>query len=82
VRNMKHKVTCNYDRNRQYSQSNNRHERGSFSSGKRRRDIQDGTMQIPSNDNRRILNPDFNVYAPKTAADEVNLNAIAISPVI
>jgi len=34
-----------------------------------------------SNDNRRNLNPGTNVYAPKTAAGEVNLNAIAISPV-
>jgi len=43
--------------------------------------MQDGTMQIPSDDNRRNLNSDANVYAPKTAAGEVNLNPIVMSPV-
>jgi len=82
VRNVNNKGTRNYGRNRQYSQSNKRSERGSLNSSRRgRQDIQDGTMQTPSNDNRRNLNSDANVYAPKTVAGEVNLNAIAISPV-
>jgi hypothetical protein len=43
-----------------------------------RQDMQDGTLQIPSKYNRRNLNPDANIYAPQTAAVEVNLKAIAV----
>jgi hypothetical protein len=38
-------------------------------------------MPVPSNDSRRNLNPDANVYAPRIDAGEVNLNAIEIGPV-
>jgi hypothetical protein len=38
-------------------------------------------MPVPSNDRRRNLNPDANVYAPRIAAGEVNLEAHEISPV-
>jgi len=52
-----------------------------LSSGKGSQDIQDGAMPVPSNDSRRNLNPDANVYAPRIDASEVNLNAIEINPV-
>jgi hypothetical protein len=38
-------------------------------------------MPVPSNDSRRNLDHDANVYAPRIAAAEVNLNANEISPV-
>jgi hypothetical protein len=41
--------------------------------------VQDGPMPAPSNDSSRNLNPDANIYAPRTDAGEVNLNAIEIS---
>jgi hypothetical protein len=79
VRNMRYQGTRNCDRD--YSQSNSRHERCSLSSGRERQDIEDGAMPVPSNDGRRNLNPDANVYASGIAVGEVNLNASKISPV-
>jgi hypothetical protein len=81
ARNMRYQGTRNCDRNRQYSQSNSRHERCSLSCGSGRQDIQDGATPVPSNDSRRNLNPDANVYAPRISVGEVNLNANEISPV-
>ena len=81
MRNMRYQGTRNCDRNRQYSQSKSRHERGSLSSGRGRQDIQDGAMPVPSNDSRRNLNPDANVYVPRIDAGEVNSNATEIGPV-
>jgi hypothetical protein len=38
-------------------------------------------MPVPSNDSRRNLNPDANVYVPRIDAGEVNSNATEIGPV-
>jgi hypothetical protein len=38
-------------------------------------------MPVPSNDSRRHVNPDANVYASRIDAGEVNLNATEIGPV-
>ena len=46
MRNMRYQGTLSYDRNRQYSQSNTRQERGSLSSGRGRQDIQDGAVVV------------------------------------
>jgi hypothetical protein len=60
MRNVRYHSTRNYDRNRQYSQTNSRHEKGSLTSGRVRQDVQDGAMPAPSNHSRRNLNPDAN----------------------
>jgi hypothetical protein len=38
-------------------------------------------MPVLNNDSHGNLNPDANVYAPRTDAGKVNLNAIEIGPV-
>ena len=81
MRNVRHQCTRNCDRYSRYKHSKCRHERGSLNSGRGRQAIQDGALPVPSNDSRGNLNPDANVYAPRTGAGEVNLNVIEIVPV-
>jgi hypothetical protein len=61
VRNVRYQIMCIYNRNRQHLQSNTRHERAGFSRWGRK-DMQDRTMLLPSNNICRNLNPDTNVY--------------------
>jgi hypothetical protein len=76
---MRYQGTRNNDRNGQ--PSDHRQERSNIGSRRGMQDIPCRAVSSPSNESRRVLNPDANGYSPRSNSGEFNLNATEINQV-
>ena len=70
-----------YNRNGQYSHSNNKHERGGLSSRRGRQDRQERMVPLPTSNIHINLNSNIQVYAMRNVTDEIDLSTIEISQI-